>query len=77
MTLLESQRDYMVLGWQAPNFTGGVDVSGYFLDYRTVIGGVKGQWHELNTKAVSERSYKVSPDALFLSVRHRASKHEG
>ncbi|KAJ8378855.1 hypothetical protein AAFF_G00233570 [Aldrovandia affinis] len=59
VTLLESQRDYMVLGWQAPSFTGGVDISGYFLDYRTVTGGVEGQWHELNTRAVSERSYKA------------------
>lgn len=60
ITVLESVRDSMVLGWRQPTFIGGADVIGYFVDYREVIGGVPGKWHEANIKAVSERAYRVS-----------------
>ncbi|XP_064188960.1 M-protein, striated muscle isoform X2 [Anguilla rostrata] len=59
ITVLESVRDSMVLGWKQPTFIGGADITGYFVDYREVIGGVPGQWHEGNIKAVSERAYRV------------------
>ena len=60
VSLLESAKDYMVLGWKGPTATGGVDIRGYFVDYRTVKGGAAGQWHELNHKAVATTTYKVS-----------------
>ncbi|XP_029582528.1 myomesin 1a (skelemin) isoform X1 [Salmo trutta] len=57
--LMEAARDYMVLAWREPAVTGGADIRGYFVDYRTVKGGVGGQWHELNPKAVTCTSYKA------------------
>uniref|UniRef100_A0A671K7Z7 Myomesin 1b n=1 Tax=Sinocyclocheilus anshuiensis TaxID=1608454 RepID=A0A671K7Z7_9TELE len=50
----------MVLAWKQPTFIGGADITGYFVDYREVIGGVPGKWHEANIKSVSERAYRVS-----------------
>uniref|UniRef100_A0A4W4DTX0 Myomesin 1b n=1 Tax=Electrophorus electricus TaxID=8005 RepID=A0A4W4DTX0_ELEEL len=60
ITVLECVRDSMVLAWKQPTFMGGADITGYFVDYREVIGGVPGKWHEANIKAVSERAYRVS-----------------
>ncbi|XP_060730165.1 M-protein, striated muscle isoform X1 [Tachysurus vachellii] len=60
ISVLESVRDSMVLAWKQPTFIGGADIVGYFVDYREVIGGVPGKWHEANIKAVSERAYRVS-----------------
>uniref|UniRef100_A0A3B3CXI2 Myomesin 1b n=1 Tax=Oryzias melastigma TaxID=30732 RepID=A0A3B3CXI2_ORYME len=60
ISVLECVRDSMVLGWKQPTFIGGADITGYFVDYREVIDGVPGKWHEANIKAVSERAYRVS-----------------
>ncbi|XP_014189128.1 M-protein, striated muscle isoform X1 [Haplochromis burtoni] len=60
ITVLECVRDSMVLAWKQPSFIGGADITGYFVDYREVIDGVPGKWHEANIKAVSERAYRVS-----------------
>ncbi|KAM4605242.1 LOW QUALITY PROTEIN: myomesin 1a (skelemin) [Polymixia lowei] len=59
VTLLEAARDYMVVGWKEPASNGGADIRGYFVDYRTVKGGVTGKWHELNEKAITTTSYKA------------------
>lgn len=58
--MLECVRDSMVLAWKQPTFIGGADITGYFVDYREVIDGVPGKWHEANIRAVSERAYRVS-----------------
>lgn len=50
----------MVLAWKQPTFIGGADITGYFVDYREVIDGVPGKWHEANIKSVSERAYRVT-----------------
>lgn len=50
----------MVLAWNEPAFSGGADVRGYFVDYRTVKGDVVGKWHEMNHKALTTTSFKVS-----------------
>ncbi|XP_041670306.1 M-protein, striated muscle isoform X2 [Cheilinus undulatus] len=60
ITVLECVRDSMVLAWKQPTSIGGADITGYFVDYREVIDGVPGKWHEANVKAVSERAYRVS-----------------
>ncbi|KAF4110534.1 hypothetical protein G5714_007565 [Onychostoma macrolepis] len=60
ISVLECVRDSMVLGWKQPTFIGGADITGYFVDYREVIGGVPGKWHEANIKSISERAYRVS-----------------
>ncbi|XP_027861179.1 M-protein, striated muscle isoform X2 [Xiphophorus couchianus] len=60
ITVLECVRDAMVLSWKQPTFIGGADITGYFVDYREVVDGVPGKWHEANVKAVSERAYRVS-----------------
>ncbi|XP_041817081.1 M-protein, striated muscle isoform X2 [Chelmon rostratus] len=59
ITVLECVRDSMVLAWKQPTFIGGADITGYFVDYREVIDGVPGKWHEANVKAISERAYRV------------------
>lgn len=66
VTLLERVRDYMVLGWQAPAKTGGADIRGYYLDYRTIKGNVKSKWHEINTKASTDTTYKVTSQASYV-----------
>ncbi|ELW67713.1 Myomesin-1 [Tupaia chinensis] len=60
ITCLESFRDSMVLGWKQPDKTGGTEITGYFVNYREVIGGVAGKWREANIKAVSDTAYKIS-----------------
>ncbi|KAM4688574.1 myomesin-1 [Discoglossus pictus] len=59
ITLLESVHDSMVIGWKQPKITGGVDIQGYYVDYREVVNGVPGKWHEGNVKAISDRAYRV------------------
>lgn len=71
VTLLEAAKDYMVLGWKEPAKTGGADIRGYFVDYRTVKGGVAGKWHEMNHKAVTTTTYKVryfTPGTKFFDM---------
>ncbi|XP_051826351.1 myomesin-1 isoform X1 [Antechinus flavipes] len=60
ITCLESFRDSMVLGWKQPDKTGGAEITGYYVNYREVIGGVPGKWKEANIKAVSDQAYKIS-----------------
>ncbi|XP_028729908.1 myomesin-1 isoform X4 [Peromyscus leucopus] len=57
---LESFRDSMVLGWKQPDTTGGAEITGYYVNYREVTGGVPGKWREANIKAVSDAAYKIS-----------------
>ncbi|XP_072307110.1 myomesin-1 isoform X2 [Eucyclogobius newberryi] len=59
INILECVRDSMVLAWKQPTSVGA-DITGYFVDYREVIDGVPGPWHEANIRAVSERAYRVS-----------------
>lgn len=66
--LAERLRDYMVIGWKPPAKNGGADIRGYYLDYRTVKGGVTSQWHELNTQAVTGTTYKVSHESPLCST---------
>ncbi|MEQ2181176.1 hypothetical protein GOODEAATRI_008660, partial [Goodea atripinnis] len=61
ITVLECVQDSMVLSWKQPTFIGGADITGYFVDYRQVVDGVPGKWHEANVKAVSDRAYRVRP----------------
>ncbi|KAM6218324.1 myomesin-1 isoform 2-T2 [Rhynchocyon petersi] len=60
ITCLESFRDSMVLGWKQPDKTGGVEITGYYVNFREVIGGVPAKWREANIKAVSDQAYKIS-----------------
>lgn len=60
ITVLECVCDSMVLAWKQPSFIGGADITGYFVDYREVVGGVAGKWHEANIRAISDRAYRVS-----------------
>ncbi|XP_030908720.2 myomesin-1 isoform X2 [Melopsittacus undulatus] len=59
ITVLESVRDSMVLGWKQPKVTGGTEVTGYYVNYREVLDGVPGKWMEANIKAISERAYRI------------------
>ncbi|KAM8967470.1 myomesin-1 [Pelodytes ibericus] len=59
ITVLESVRDSMVIGWKQPKITGGVDIQGYYVNFREVIDGVPGKWQEGNVKAISDRAYRV------------------
>ncbi|KAF4117329.1 hypothetical protein G5714_001882 [Onychostoma macrolepis] len=79
VTLQERVRDYMVLGWQAPAKTGGADIRGYYLDYRTVKDGVTSKWHEINLHAVTGTSYKVTDlkENIFYQFQVRAVNQAG
>ncbi|CAN9506382.1 unnamed protein product [Ophioblennius macclurei] len=59
ISVLECVRDSMVLAWKQPEFSGGADITGYFVDYREVVDGAPGKWHEANVQSVSERAYRV------------------
>ncbi|XP_073487525.1 myomesin-1 isoform X2 [Aquarana catesbeiana] len=59
ITVLESVRDSMVIGWKQPKISGGVDIKGYYVNFREVVDGVAGKWHEANIKAISDRAYRV------------------
>ncbi|XP_066478906.1 myomesin-1 isoform X1 [Tiliqua scincoides] len=59
ITMLESVRDSMVLGWKQPKTVGGAEITGYYVNYREVIDGVHGEWKEANIKPVSERAYRI------------------
>ncbi|XP_067323560.1 myomesin-1 isoform X1 [Anolis sagrei] len=59
ITVLESIHDAMVLGWKQPKTIGGAEITGYYVNYREVIGGEPGEWKEANIKPVSERAYRV------------------
>lgn len=63
----------MVLAWKQPTFIGGADITGYFVDYREVIDGVPGKWHEANIRSVSERAYRVSRAANTPSFDQKAT----
>ncbi|KAM3839045.1 myomesin-1 isoform 1-T1 [Vipera latastei] len=60
ITVLESVRNSMVLGWKQPKVIGGAEITGYYVNYREVIGGVHGEWKEANIKAISERAYRIN-----------------
>ncbi|XP_069813833.1 myomesin-1 isoform X2 [Dendropsophus ebraccatus] len=59
ITVLESVRDSMVIGWKQPKVTGGVDIQGYYINYREVVNGVPGRWREANVKAITDRAYRI------------------
>ncbi|XP_031418958.1 myomesin 1a (skelemin) isoform X2 [Clupea harengus] len=77
--MAERLRDYMVISWQPPAKSGGADIVGYYVDYRTVKGGVTGQWHELNTQAVTGTSYKAEnlKENVFYQFQVRAGNMAG
>uniref|UniRef100_A0A3Q3KHS8 Myomesin 1a (skelemin) n=1 Tax=Monopterus albus TaxID=43700 RepID=A0A3Q3KHS8_MONAL len=79
VTLLEAVKDYMVLGWTAPANSGGADIRGYFVDYRTVKGNVVGKWHEMNQKALTATSYKAEnlKENVFYQFQVRAMNMAG
>ncbi|XP_075928192.1 myomesin-1-like isoform X1 [Petromyzon marinus] len=60
LTLLESRGDAMLLGWKAPHFSGGADVTGYFVDFREVDGDAVGPWREANARPVPEQLLWIS-----------------
>ncbi|XP_040287833.1 LOW QUALITY PROTEIN: myomesin-1 [Bufo bufo] len=59
ITVLESVRDSMVISWKQPKVSGGVDIQGYYINYREVVNGVPGKWKEGNIKSISDRAYRV------------------
>uniref|UniRef100_A0A8C2A226 Myomesin 1b n=1 Tax=Cyprinus carpio TaxID=7962 RepID=A0A8C2A226_CYPCA len=75
ITVLECVRDSMVLAWKQPTFIGGADITGYFIDYREVIGGVPGKWHEANIK--SSMMWLICDLQPCLSFQVRAANMAG
>ncbi|XP_072008235.1 myomesin-1 isoform X3 [Engystomops pustulosus] len=59
ITVLESVRDSMVITWKQPKVTGGVEIQGYYINYREVVNDVPGKWREANVKSISDRAYRV------------------
>ncbi|XP_068594133.1 myomesin 1a (skelemin) isoform X2 [Cebidichthys violaceus] len=79
VTQLEAVKDYMMLAWTEPASKGGADIKGYFVDYRTVKGGVVGKWHEMNLKALTTTSYKAEnlKENVFYQFQVRAMNMAG
>ncbi|KAK5860179.1 hypothetical protein PBY51_021675 [Eleginops maclovinus] len=69
----------MTLAWTEPAFNGGADIRGYFVDHRTVKGGVVGKWHEMNHKALTTTSYKAEnlKENVFYQFQVRAMNMAG
>ncbi|KAG9337127.1 hypothetical protein JZ751_029718 [Albula glossodonta] len=65
IALLNCTGTEMVIGWRAPANNGGDPVSGYFLDQ---VDSEVQVWHEVNVKAVKERTYKSSPLTWWASA---------
>uniref|UniRef100_A0A8C3TM64 Myomesin 1 n=1 Tax=Chelydra serpentina TaxID=8475 RepID=A0A8C3TM64_CHESE len=65
ITVLESVRDSMVLGWKQPKIIGGAEITGYYVNYREVIDGVPGKWNEANIKPVSERIHNLKENMVY------------
>ncbi|XP_066459687.1 myomesin-2 isoform X2 [Eleutherodactylus coqui] len=56
VTLLNCDGQSMTIGWKLPKFTGGANITGYYIDKREADHL---NWHEVNSKQVSERIFKV------------------
>ncbi|XP_032876566.1 LOW QUALITY PROTEIN: myomesin-2 [Amblyraja radiata] len=56
ITLLNCSGDSMTLGWKVPRFTGGSDITGYYMDHREVTDL---HWHESNVKAIAGTVFTV------------------
>ncbi|XP_078398020.1 myomesin-2 isoform X1 [Cetorhinus maximus] len=56
ITLLDCTNNSMTLGWKIPRFTGGSDVTGYYMDHREVTDL---HWHESNIKPITGRVHKI------------------
>uniref|UniRef100_A0A8C4Q4G4 Myomesin 1 n=1 Tax=Eptatretus burgeri TaxID=7764 RepID=A0A8C4Q4G4_EPTBU len=67
IVILESVKDSMVLGWKAPRATGGLDVTGYYVDYQMMKNTHEGQnfssasctWQVTNLKENSDYRFRV------------------
>uniref|UniRef100_A0A672GDG1 Myomesin 1a (skelemin) n=1 Tax=Salarias fasciatus TaxID=181472 RepID=A0A672GDG1_SALFA len=79
VTMLEAVKDYMILSWNPPAHDGGADIRGYFVDYRTVKGGVAGKWHEMNHKALTTTTFKAEDlkENVFYQFQVRAMNMAG
>ncbi|XP_075058583.1 myomesin-2 isoform X2 [Mixophyes fleayi] len=56
ITLLNCDGHSMTLGWKLPKFTGGANITGYYIDKREANHL---NWHEVNSSQVQTRIYKV------------------
>ncbi|XP_073531493.1 myomesin-2 isoform X2 [Phyllobates terribilis] len=56
ITLLSCDGQSMTLGWKLPKVTGGSNITGYYIDKREANHL---NWHEVNSRQVQERIYKV------------------
>uniref|UniRef100_S4RYG4 Myomesin 1 n=1 Tax=Petromyzon marinus TaxID=7757 RepID=S4RYG4_PETMA len=79
ITLLNSQKDGMVLGWKEPTFLGGASVTHYYVDYCEVVAGKAGEWNEAKTQSMGERVCKISglEDSKEYQFRIRAENLAG
>uniref|UniRef100_A0AAY4ACI2 Myomesin 1a (skelemin) n=1 Tax=Denticeps clupeoides TaxID=299321 RepID=A0AAY4ACI2_9TELE len=65
VTLAERFQGYMVLSWQAPTKTGGADIRGYYLDYRTVKDGVADGWHDPSAPSASRQAVDLKENKFY------------
>ncbi|XP_075454328.1 myomesin-2 isoform X2 [Ascaphus truei] len=76
ITLLNCDGHSMTLGWKLPRFTGGSQITGYYIDQREANHL---NWHEVNTNSVKERIYTVEDlsENLFYEFKIAASNLAG
>uniref|UniRef100_A0A8C5MUJ2 Myomesin 2 n=1 Tax=Leptobrachium leishanense TaxID=445787 RepID=A0A8C5MUJ2_9ANUR len=76
ITLLSCDGHSMTLGWKVPKYTGGSQITGYYIDKREANHL---NWHEVNSSHVQERIYKVEnlEEGAFYEFRISASNLAG
>ncbi|KAM4041563.1 myomesin-2 isoform 2-T2 [Anomaloglossus baeobatrachus] len=76
ITLLNCDGLSMTLGWKLPKFTGGSNITGYYIDKREAHHL---NWHEVNSRQVTERIYKVEnlEEGVFYEYKIIASNLAG
>ncbi|XP_056421653.1 myomesin-2 isoform X2 [Hyla sarda] len=76
ITLLNCDGQSLTIGWKLPKFTGGANITGYYIDKREANHL---NWHEVNGKQVLERIYKVEnlEEGAFYEFRITASNLAG
>ncbi|KAG8444941.1 hypothetical protein GDO86_009920 [Hymenochirus boettgeri] len=76
ITLLSCDGNSMTLGWKLPKFTGGSNITGYYIDKREANHI---NWHEVNSSLIQERIYKVEnlDEGKFYEFKIAASNLAG
>ncbi|KAM4693675.1 myomesin-2 isoform 2-T2 [Discoglossus pictus] len=76
ITLLNCDGQSMTLGWKVPKFTGGSQITGYYIDKREAHHL---KWHEVNSQQIQQRIFTVQDltESAFYEFKVSASNLAG